>query len=42
VLENQSDNLPAQLNKDHKDEKAMHLKVHEAKTLFVSVNQPYE
>jgi hypothetical protein len=42
VLEDQSDDLSAELNQNHKDEKAMHLELHEAETLDVALNQSDE
>ncbi len=42
MLEDQTNDLSAQLNKDHKDEKAMHLELHEPEALVISINKPDE
>ena len=42
MFEDQPDNLSAKLNKDHKDEKAMHLELHEPEALIIPMNKPDE
>lgn len=42
MLEDQPNDLSAKLNKDHKDEKAMHLELHEPEALIIPMNKPDE
>jgi hypothetical protein len=42
VLKNQPNDQSAKLNKNHENEKAMHLELHETKCFIVAMNQTYE